>query len=352
MHNGGRIYDTFETINERGLANSSARVLAENTVCLSRTASVGYVVTMGRPMATSQDFINWVCTDGLDPDFLKYLFIAEGRNLLRFASGAVHQTIYFPEAKAFYICHPVLREQRRIVAALDEICTNINAGVFGAVENIRNSQAIFSGRLEEVFTNVTPGMKGVGLKDICQIASVLIDPREMRHLDLPHVGAGNIESKTGNLLKIKTAREEGLVSGKFVFDESMILYSKIRPYLMKVARPAFSGICSADVYPLKPVDGLVSRDYLFYLLLSRSFTNYAIQGSARVGMPKVNRQHLFEYRVRLPKVTAQMKLASALDELHESTRHLESLYRRKLNALEELKRSLLHRAFTGQLRGR
>jgi type I restriction enzyme, S subunit len=68
---GGRIDDTLEKTNDLGIANSSARVLPAGTVCLSRTASVGYVVVMGRPMATSQDFVNWVCSEQLDPDFLK-----------------------------------------------------------------------------------------------------------------------------------------------------------------------------------------------------------------------------------------------------------------------------------------
>jgi restriction endonuclease S subunit len=119
---GQRISDTFQKTNALGIANSSARILPENTVCLSRTASVGYVVVMGRPMATSQDFVNWVCSNKLNPDFLKYLILAEGRDgLLRYASGSVHQTIYFPEAKAFHICSPDLEEQVRIVRQCDSL---------------------------------------------------------------------------------------------------------------------------------------------------------------------------------------------------------------------------------------
>jgi type I restriction enzyme S subunit len=72
-------------------------------------------------MATSQDFVNWVCSDMLDPDFLKYIFLAEGKELLRFSNGAVHQTIYFPEAKAFHICHPTFAEQVRIAMHLDAV---------------------------------------------------------------------------------------------------------------------------------------------------------------------------------------------------------------------------------------
>ncbi len=115
-HHGGRISDTAEHTNSLGIKHSSARVLPKGTVCLSRTAAVGYVVVMDRPMATSQDFVNWVCSDCLDPDFLQRLFLAEGRKgLLRYSSGSVHQTIYFPEVKAFHVCVPDVHEQRRIV---------------------------------------------------------------------------------------------------------------------------------------------------------------------------------------------------------------------------------------------
>jgi type I restriction enzyme S subunit len=63
-HHCGVINDTIQHTNEEGLANSASRLLPKGTVCVSRTASVGYVVTMGRNMATSQDFVNWVPTQG------------------------------------------------------------------------------------------------------------------------------------------------------------------------------------------------------------------------------------------------------------------------------------------------
>jgi type I restriction enzyme S subunit len=73
---------------------------------------------MGRPMATSQDFVNWVCGPNLDPHYLKYVLLAENEALWRFASGTTHQTIYYPEAKAFHICLPPLAEQKRITGIL------------------------------------------------------------------------------------------------------------------------------------------------------------------------------------------------------------------------------------------
>lgn len=123
---GRFIEGTAQHVSEEGVANSSTRLLPSGTVCLSRTASVGYVVIMASEMCTSQDFVNWVCAPSLDPEFLMYLFLAEGRKgLLRFASGSVHQTIYFPEVKAFHICHPDIAEQERIVSNLRSFRTEV-----------------------------------------------------------------------------------------------------------------------------------------------------------------------------------------------------------------------------------
>lgn len=122
-NHGNTIRRTEQCTNELGIRNSSARVLPANTVCLSRTASVGYVVVMGVPMATSQDFVNWVCGAMLDHRYLKYVLLGERKAFLRFASGTTHQTIYFPEVKAFHIALPELPVQRAIadtLASLDD----------------------------------------------------------------------------------------------------------------------------------------------------------------------------------------------------------------------------------------
>ena len=117
-NHGQTIHETNQYTTDLGIENSSARILPANTVCLSRTASVGYVIVMGKPMATSQDFVNWVCSDDLDYRFLMYVLLAEKRSFLRFAHGTTHQTIYFPEVKAFHICLPPIEVQRAIASIL------------------------------------------------------------------------------------------------------------------------------------------------------------------------------------------------------------------------------------------
>ena len=99
QHNGKEIQDTIQKVTIKGLENSSARTLPAETVCFSRTASVGYVCLMTKPMATSQDFATWTCTQALKPKFLMYALMAEGDEIRRFGKGTTHTTIYFPEIK-------------------------------------------------------------------------------------------------------------------------------------------------------------------------------------------------------------------------------------------------------------
>jgi type I restriction enzyme S subunit len=242
-----------------------------------------------------------------------------------------------------------MEEQRRIVTLLDEAFADIATAKANAEKNLQNARELFDNALESLVDGTSTDWSQRTMAEVCDITSKLVDPREVQYLDLPHVGAGNIESKTSALVDVKTAREENLISGKFLFDESMVLYSKIRPYLMKVVRPDFNGLCSADIYPLAPKAGVITRDYLYYLLLAPAFTEYAIKGSARAGIPKVNREHLFAYQFVLPNVQDQKRISENLDQIANETICLESIYRQKLTALDDLKKSLLHQAFSGQL---
>jgi type I restriction enzyme S subunit len=127
-HHGGTIYETYQTTNHKGLSNSAARLLPEGTVCVSRTASVGYVVVMGRCMATSQDFVNWVCSEALLPHWLQIVFLADREALRSFGKGSVHKTIYYPELLSLHVAIPPVAEQHRIAkevgrrfAVLDQV---------------------------------------------------------------------------------------------------------------------------------------------------------------------------------------------------------------------------------------
>jgi len=152
------------------------------------------------------------------------------------------------------------------------------------------------------------------LGEVIDVASGQVDPRTEPYLDLPHVGGDNIESGSGSLCELRTARELNLISGKYEFGPDDVLYSKIRPALNKVALPDFAGICSADMYPLRPRPGRIERRYLAYVLRQNDFLSYAEKHSSRTNIPKINRDALLAYQVRLPPLTEQCRIADLLDK--------------------------------------
>jgi type I restriction enzyme S subunit len=114
------VYETAERVSQAGLDNSAARLLPANTVILSRTASVGFSGILGVPMATTQDFVNWICGPRILPEFLLYVFRAMSKEFERLKYGSTHNTIYMPDIFGFRTSLPPVDEQRQIVAHLRE----------------------------------------------------------------------------------------------------------------------------------------------------------------------------------------------------------------------------------------
>lgn len=121
------VKDTSERISELGLANSAARLLPKGTVMLSRTASVGFSAIMGTDMATTQDFVNWVCGPALRPEYLLYVFRSMQQEFRRLTMGSTHQTIYMPDVARFATCIPPRPEQEQIVAFVRHETARIDA---------------------------------------------------------------------------------------------------------------------------------------------------------------------------------------------------------------------------------
>lgn len=332
-------------------------VLSEGDILMSLTGNIGRVGLVESdhlPALLNQRVarINVRSRSNLSSSYLLYFLRSdEFRHELSSAGhGVAQQNVSTKELVEIKFPVPPMSEQRRIVAILDEALEGISTASANAEKNLQNARELFEAELGALVSERRDqSWTDCRFADACEIVSKLVDPRKAQYQDLPHVGAGNIESNSGALLDVLTAREEQLISGKFLFDDTMVLYSKIRPYLKKVVRPDFSGLCSADIYPLVPKSGRIARDFLYYLLLTTEFTEYAIKGSARAGMPKVNREHLFAYELSLPKIEEQVLIAERLDLLTDETRRLGGVYERKLAALDELKKSLLHQAFTGAL---
>ena len=239
---------------------------------------------------------------------------------------------------------PPLSEQQRIVSYLDSAFAKIDAVAKNAEATLNEAKALFQSALAKMM-EPKEGWEEVTLDNICSIESTLVDPTDDNYNNLLHVGGANIESYTGRLINLMTAKDERLTSGKYLFDSNVVLYNKVRPYLVKVARPDFNGLCSADMYPLTPKKE-TTREFLYYLLIKKEFTNYAIKCSARAGMPKINRNSLFAYKASIPlNRKEQIRIVSTLDNIRKVLMHLESNLSLTLTECTALKQAILRQTF-------
>lgn len=173
-----------------------------------------------------------------------------------------------------------------------------------------------------------------------RVASGQVDPKVEPYRSMILVAPDHIESNSGRLLRKETADDQHAISGKYRFSEGDIVYSKIRPYLRKAILSDFDGLCSADMYPLKPAAD-VSAGFVFAAILGHHFSRYAESVSVRSGMPKINRAELAAYTIALPPTKSEQDaIAEALSDADTLIESLEQLLTKKRHlktgAMQEL----------------
>lgn len=289
-------------------------------------------------------------TETISSKYLYYSLITPKYKKLiaSLSDGANINNLKFRDIQDFEIPVPPLSEQTRIVEKLDAAFEKIDRLKENAEKGLQAVKDLWQATLREEL-KPKEGWASKTMNDVCAITSSLVDPKLPEYKDMLHIGGSNIESYTGKLYNLLTAEQENLVSNKFKFDQSMVLYNKIRPYLVKIAMPDFDGLCSADMYPLKPKDGIITREYLYYVLNSKEFTDYAILGSARAGMPKVNRDWLFAYSFSIPNIEKQKQIVSKLVQTESICNVLQIRINQEIAEYEALKQSILRKAFSGEL---
>jgi type I restriction enzyme S subunit len=183
------------------------------------------------------------------------------------------------------------------------------------------------------------------LLDLVTIRSGQVNPRAPEYRNLPLIAPDHLSSQTGRLIKLETAASQGAISGKYLVKPGDVIYSKIRPYLQKAYRCDFEALCSADMYPFTPREG-VDASFVLHTILAHDFTNFATSVSARSGIPKINREELSAYRMAVPPADEQAAIGRALDEADNLIEALERLITKK----RALKQGMVQQLLTGRTR--
>ncbi|MBX7224140.1 MAG: restriction endonuclease subunit S, partial [Blastocatellia bacterium] len=177
------------------------------------------------------------------------------------------------------------------------------------------------------------------------VAEGQVNPEYSPYKEMVLIAPNHIESNTGKIILLETAEEQGAESGKYLCQEGDVIYCKIRPALRKVCIAPQDCLCSADMYPLRPLKLLFNR-FLFWFLLSEQFSTRAILESDRVAMPKINRESLKELSIAFPPIEEQTSIAAFLDFETASLSALIAEQERLIELLKEKRQAVISHAVT------
>lgn len=339
-------------LTEKGLHSGKTAVCEKGDLLIGTRTRVGNSSIAKRKMAASQDITRARFKEPVVPEYFCWFFRNIAEFMAFYSQGTSIQGITRGTLNSIEIPVPPLKEQRRIVAWIEELSRRAEEARKLRHEAAKEVALLFQTELERVFapqeTRDWDEHKG---DQVFYIVRGQVDPREDPYIDMPHVAPDSIEGGTGRLLeeRIESPRELHLMSGKYHFNSTHVLYSKIRPNLRKVALPHFEGTCSADVYPLIPSSQIVTREFLALALLSIPFTQYAIENSDRNAMPKINRPTMFGYRMKLPKKEVQQQIALRVDKLQSKAEEISVLQSETEDKLATFVPAILSKAFRGEL---
>ncbi|TMC22187.1 MAG: restriction endonuclease subunit S [Chloroflexi bacterium] len=161
--------------------------------------------------------------------------------------------------------------------------------------------------------------------------------------DLPYLGLEHIEAKTGQVLLNDLA--EHVESAVSLFDKGNVLFSKLRPYLAKVALAEFRGTCTTELLVFQP-GKLIDSKFLFYRLLSQDFIAFANSMTYGAKMPRASSEQISNAVISFPALSEQKVITQLLDyklcEIDDFIKTKQSL----IDLLNEQKMVLTHNAIT------
>ena len=247
---------------------------------------------------------------------------------------------------------PPLPEQHRIVAILDEAFDGIATAKANVEKNLQNARALFESHLQSVFTARGEGWVDHTLDKVCVVERGS-SPRPIKQYFTTAADGVNWikigDTEEGGKYVHSTAQKitpEGAKQSRYVREGDFILTNSMslgRPYIMKT-----DGYIHDGWFVLRLGEGIDAE--FFYYLLSSSYVQAQFHTLAAGAVVKNISGDLVKKAVLpIPPLAQQHDLVERFVEFSGETQRLESICRQKLTALDDLKKSLLHQAFSGQL---
>ena len=292
---------------------------------------------------------------GIDHRFVFYSLFTENftGQMESLQKGASYPAVTEGDVKMQVVPVPPLPEQQRIVGILDQAFAGIATAKANAEKNLQNARALFESHLQSVFTQRCEGWVKTTIGE------------HIRFIDY----RGKTPKKTESGLRLITAKNVKMgflqkAPEEFVAPESYdgwmtrgiprcgdVLFTTEAPLANIAQLDTDEKVVFAQrIIIMQPDTSVIDSTFLKYLLLSQPVQERIHAEGTGATVKGIKARLLKTIKIWFPKALSEQKrIVEKLDLLTQQTHHLEVIYQQKLTALEELKKSLLHQAFSGQL---
>jgi type I restriction enzyme, S subunit len=355
----GEITTATNFITQKGLENSSARLFPANTVLVAMYgATAGQVGILRFPASTNQAVCGILPNEHFLPEFLFYFFMHKKDDLVAQASGNAQPNISQIKIRNMDVPEAPVAEQQRVVAILDESFDGIAIAKANAEANLLNARAVFESHLDTVLSRSSAGYIATTLGAEVDLLAGYAFPSGgyTDAIDAVRLLRGD------NIMQgyFRWEEAKGWPSGdcesysKFTLQEGDVVIAMDRPWVKAGLKRA--QICADDLPALLVQRtsrlrtlGRIRMDFLSHLTGSQAFSRHLLEVQTGIGVPHISGKQIESFKFMLPPLSDQVSIANTLSDLLANTLRLEKIYEEKLTTLDELKKSLLHRAFSGCL---
>lgn len=352
------VSDSLDHVSELAIKESATSLIPAGAVLivvrsgiLARTIPIAVTAV---DLTINQDLKALYPHDNLDVRFLYHFLAAQSPHLLELVTrGATVHRLTTDSIRGLSVPVPPLPEQRRIVAILDEAFAGIAAAKEAVEQSIANAAEVFSESLARTMSGGSDEAPLIALGDLCQIARGG-SPRPIKEFitdDTSGVNWIKISDATASGKYIYTTKQKIIAAGvsrsRLVNDGDFLLSNSMsfgRPYIMRTTGCIHDGWLVLSDYGSR-----LDQDYLYLALGSRAVYRQFDEFAAGSTVRNLNIELASKAMIPVPSLESQRSIAASMSRLSSDTTRLTSGYEAKLAALDELKQSLLHHAFTGQL---
>ena len=355
------VTDSIDHISQEAIDGSATSLIPKDAVLMVVRSgilarSVPLAIT-GRALTINQDLKALCPTTDLDPQFLFHLLDSRMDVLLSMVSrGATVHRLMTDQIRAIEFVLPPLAEQQRIVGILDEAFAGIATAKANAEKNLQNARALFESHLQSVFTLRGDGWVEKSLEGVadssCSLSYGIVQPGLEYADGMPIVRPTDLTTKVIHLDGLK--RIDPKLAGGYkrttLQGGELLLCVRGSTGVVSIAAPELvGGNVTRGIVPIRFDRSLLLPEFGYYLISSEAVQSQIRAKTYGTALMQINIRDLRVLALSFPSLGEQKKIAAKLDRLHTKTQRLAAITKRKLAALEALKKSLLHQAFSGQL---